>query len=198
MTRDEHLLVIFAEECAEVAQRVSKALRFGLTEIEPGQKLTNAQRIVSEMNDLTAVYNMIAGPAVAPNSKFTGLFDGKPEEWFEAMRIKQQKVSKYLLYSATCGTLAVEPSKAGTGETDMNSPGELLAAKYRAADKGENGPEGTREALEQCARMLDTYAPDLHPANELGQVDFARAMMNSVTDEIRAFLKNNPTTEKIP
>ena len=29
MTREEHLLTIVAEECAEVAQRATKALRFG-------------------------------------------------------------------------------------------------------------------------------------------------------------------------
>lgn len=105
MTRDEHLLVILAEECSEVAQRVSKALRFGLTEIEPGQALNNAQRIVAEMNDLTAAYNMVAGAAVAPDSKFAGLFDGKPEAWFAAMKARQEKVEKFLAYSATCGTL---------------------------------------------------------------------------------------------
>ncbi len=35
MNRRDHLLDILAEECAEVAIRVSKALRFGLDEV-PG------------------------------------------------------------------------------------------------------------------------------------------------------------------
>jgi hypothetical protein len=39
MTRDEHLMTIAMEECAEVAQRVSKAVRFGMEEIQPGQPL---------------------------------------------------------------------------------------------------------------------------------------------------------------
>lgn len=59
MTRTEHLLTILAEECQEVAQRVSKALRFGLTEVQPGQSLTNAERVVYELNDLLAVWRML-------------------------------------------------------------------------------------------------------------------------------------------
>jgi hypothetical protein len=66
---------------------------------------------------------------------------------------------------------------------------EALAAKFRFASRGgDDGPEGTRESLERCAKMLDTYAPDLFPANDKGQVHFARAMMESVADEIRAYL----------
>lgn len=60
-------------------------------------------------------------------------------------------------------------------------------ARQRATEDGE--PDGTREGLEQCVRMLDTYAPECFPANEQGQVHFARAMMESVADEIREFLK---------
>ena len=52
--------------------------------------------------------------------------------------------------------------------------------------------EGTRESLERCANMLDEYAPDMFPASELGQIHMERSMMESVADEIRAFLKANP------
>lgn len=73
---------------------------------------------------------------------------------------------------------------------DTATPGEVLYAAYLANERawGEGKPEGTRESLERCAKMLETYGPDLYPANELGQVDFARAMMESVVGEIRAFL----------
>jgi hypothetical protein len=37
MTREQHLLTILAEECGEVVQRASKAIRFGLDESQPGQ-----------------------------------------------------------------------------------------------------------------------------------------------------------------
>ena len=66
---------------------------------------------------------------------------------------------------------------------------EKRAAAFREQIiKGDGKPEGTRESLERCAKMLETYAPECFPANELGQVHFARAMMESVTEEIREFL----------
>ncbi len=52
---ERELLTILAEECCEVGQRVSKALRFGVNEIQPGQPLTNAQRISEELGDLFSV-----------------------------------------------------------------------------------------------------------------------------------------------
>jgi NTP pyrophosphatase (non-canonical NTP hydrolase) len=52
---DRELLTILAEECCEVGQRVSKALRFGLSEIQLGQPLDNAQRISEELGDLLGV-----------------------------------------------------------------------------------------------------------------------------------------------
>jgi hypothetical protein len=55
MNRSEHLLTCLAEECAEVGQRVSKALRFGLAEVQPGQPLNNAQRIAAEVKDVLSV-----------------------------------------------------------------------------------------------------------------------------------------------
>lgn len=80
---------------------------------------------------------------------------------------------------------ALECAAAMVGRT----PAEASAAALRASGRvGDGQPDGSREELERCARMLDTYAPELFPANDLGQIDFARAMMESVADVIRAFL----------
>lgn len=59
MTREEHLLTILAEECAEVAQRASKILRFGFYDVEPGQDLSNTQRLRGEFAHILATYEMI-------------------------------------------------------------------------------------------------------------------------------------------
>ena len=45
------LLTHLQEESAEISQRVSKAIRFGLDEIQPGQELNNRERSEEEVND---------------------------------------------------------------------------------------------------------------------------------------------------
>ena len=56
--REREILNILIEECAEVQQRVTKALRFGLDEIQEGQALTNAERIAIEVGDLQEMLHM--------------------------------------------------------------------------------------------------------------------------------------------
>jgi len=95
MTRQEQLLVILMEECAEVSQRASKALRFGLTDPagkEPDQPYTNKDRLLMEINDLYAVIDMIfdkEGPYLSPM----------------LIQDKKEKVEKYLKLSKKLGLL---------------------------------------------------------------------------------------------
>lgn len=70
---------------------------------------------------------------------------------------------------------------------DGSSDGEANYRAYCVADL-DHKPEGTPEALGQCARMLEEYGPDCFPANDSGQVHFARAMMDATAAEIRAAL----------
>lgn len=75
----------------------------------------------------------------------------------------------------------------------VGATNEELALKFRQQLlAGDGKPEGTRESLKRCATILNTYAPELFPANEQGQVHFARAMMESVADEIIAYLSTPP------
>ena len=94
MTRTEHLLWILAEECAEVAQRASKAARFGLAEVQPEQDLNNADRLRDELTDLLAVAEMLN------DDELIGCYD-----YATGKRQKREKVEKFLRYSAECGTL---------------------------------------------------------------------------------------------
>ena len=52
------LLITLGEECNEVAVRISKALRFGLDEVQPGQGLTNVARISGELRDVVTLVNV--------------------------------------------------------------------------------------------------------------------------------------------
>ena len=110
MTRAEHLLTIAVEEAAEVTQRVCKAQRFGLQQVQqdaddkPEQnpmRLTNQERIQEEFADLVAVLEMIDPGLVTVTSM--------------QIAAKRDKVERYLCRSERCGTLAPaageEPSK---------------------------------------------------------------------------------------
>jgi hypothetical protein len=98
VNRIEHLLVIFAEECAEVAQETSKALRFGINE-QRDLPTTNLDRIIKEFSQLLAMREMLETEGVYI------------EIDFQVMRDKKAKVEEYLLYSKECGTLS--PNKLG-------------------------------------------------------------------------------------
>ena len=100
MTRDEHLMVIAMEECHEVAQRLSKALRFGMEEVQPGQHMTNRERVTVEVADLRAMFDML------------GIDDDSPFVHRLALE-KRAKVEHFLNYSAECGTLAGDPAPTG-------------------------------------------------------------------------------------
>jgi len=79
---------------------------------------------------------------------------------------------------------------------DRQATGEQLAKLYRIQMlNGDGKPEGTRDELERCAKMLDTYAPECFPADDQGRVDFSRAMMESVADVIRAFIATLPAEQ---
>lgn len=94
-------------------------------------------------------------------------------------------------YDKVVAALRAELEKARESMTpEPNQEYEAKAAAFRDSMRAtEDGkPEGTADALERCAKMLDTYGPDCFPANDLGQVHFARAMMESTADEIRAFV----------
>lgn len=94
MNETEHLLTILFQECAEVQQRVSKALRFGLPEVQPGQDKTNAERIIEELNDLYAVVVMLERAGALPPSADPA-----------AIAAKEEKVLRYMAHARECGVL---------------------------------------------------------------------------------------------
>lgn len=95
MTRDEHFLTCLAEECAEVAQRVSKALRFGLAEVQRDQPLNNRERIMEEMRDLWAVLEILEDEGVLPKLAMSS----------EDVDRKRAKIERYFAISRASGTL---------------------------------------------------------------------------------------------
>lgn len=92
MTRQEYLLLVLAEEAAEIVHRASKAMRFGLDETQPDHVDNNFVRLIHELNDLVAVADL-----VEPMWMDERLIDAK-----------KLKVAKYMRYSEGLGRLDKE------------------------------------------------------------------------------------------
>ena len=95
MTRIDLLLVQLSEECAEVAVEVSKALRFGPSEVQKWQPLSNAERVARELSDLFAIVVMLQGDGVLPRN----LAD------MDVLEAKKAKVERWMEFSKECGRL---------------------------------------------------------------------------------------------
>ncbi len=59
MTEQEYLLIKLGEECSEVSHAVSKALRFSLSEIQMGHRLSNKEKLQEEIKDLIAIVEFL-------------------------------------------------------------------------------------------------------------------------------------------
>jgi hypothetical protein len=56
---------VLIEECAEVTQRATKLLRFGVDEVQPGQPLSNMQRLCMEIGDLQVMIEFAIAAGIA-------------------------------------------------------------------------------------------------------------------------------------
>jgi hypothetical protein len=83
--RERELLQILAEECSEVAVRISKMLRFGRDESNPATGVTNKLELSKEVGDLCAMVDMCEN---------AGLID--TAEVIAALERKLKKVPQYL------------------------------------------------------------------------------------------------------
>lgn len=88
ISKIDYLLTILAEECTEVGQRATKAIRFTLDEKEPDQDLTNKERLIQEFNDLYGVMCVLQQEKV-----FDDFLD------LEAIEKKMLKIEKFYKYS---------------------------------------------------------------------------------------------------
>ena len=57
---DKEVLLIALEECAEVAQAISKVFRFGFESKHPKEVLNNRERLEEEIGDLLCMIELMA------------------------------------------------------------------------------------------------------------------------------------------
>lgn len=91
MTKQEHLLTILIEECAEVQKAACKCLRFGENDQNPATKRKNIDELTHEVNDLLAVIELL-----------------KIEKDIKKQQQKVGKIDYWLGYSKTKGKLDVD------------------------------------------------------------------------------------------
>ncbi|QDH49663.1 pyrophosphatase [Pantoea phage Kyle] len=91
-TRDQFLLGLLAEECAEIAQECSKCDRFGLDERMNDSTPPNRERLQNEVQDLFAVLSLLT-------DKFG--FNFEPNE--DKIMAKLNKIDFYYQYSKSIG-----------------------------------------------------------------------------------------------
>jgi hypothetical protein len=96
LTRQQRYLIGAEEECLEVGQRISKALLFGIDEVQEGQPLNNRERLIYEFNDLCTMMELALGYPI-------GMLIDK-----DMMQLKREKFEKYLQYSKSLGLLEGE------------------------------------------------------------------------------------------
>lgn len=67
--RDQEILLITQEECAEVTQAISKCFRFGLDNYKPGKPKTNREHLEEELGDLMAMVTLMEMHGLISQSK---------------------------------------------------------------------------------------------------------------------------------
>lgn len=94
MNREQYLLLKLIEELGEAAKNAAKAMQFGGEDKEPGQGLTNFDRLYLELDDVRAAIAMLV---LEPSSTF--------EYWPNAANINNKitKVEHYYGVSQELG-----------------------------------------------------------------------------------------------
>lgn len=97
MNKEQMLLTLLSEECAEVAQLASKSIRFGLDSYEPLTGVSNIDGLHNELIDIIAVVQYL-------NYEYNFNFDFDNIDW-KAVAAKKERIDKYMKYSVNLGRL---------------------------------------------------------------------------------------------
>ena len=97
MNKEQMLLTLLSEECAEVAQLASKSIRFGLDSCDPTTGKSNMSALHQELIDIIAVVQYL-------NYEYNFRFDFDNIDW-KAVAAKKERIDKYMKYSVDLGRL---------------------------------------------------------------------------------------------
>jgi len=94
MNTENYLLACISEEAGEVVQAVGKGQRFGLMDVNEDTGDVNLERLILEVHDLLAVYEMLCAEINISYEIDKSLLDKK-----------KLKVEKFMKYSKEKGIL---------------------------------------------------------------------------------------------
>lgn len=103
MNLEQYLLIKLIEEAAEIQQRATKMLRFGINEIQPGQEKENVERLFDELIDFTIVVDKL--------SRHPSFVLDVKDNFSDSRAKKEARFEEYLNYSKKMG-LVVEKDKS--------------------------------------------------------------------------------------
>jgi NTP pyrophosphatase (non-canonical NTP hydrolase) len=75
--KENEILLITQEECAEVTQAISKCYRFGLDNFKPGKPKTNRQHLAEELGDLQAMIDLCVVSGLVSKEELDTASDNK-------------------------------------------------------------------------------------------------------------------------
>jgi len=114
MTKEQYLLLYLIEEMTECVNRASKAIRFTLQEKEPGQDLTNEERLIGEIVDVMAVAQMMF-------DKANGIMkDVSPEKLEKMLKEKSEKIVNMTQKSGRLGVIIDQTLDDEDGYTTLD------------------------------------------------------------------------------
>lgn len=98
MKKNEYLALVAMEECAEIQQALSKAIRFGFDDHHPSRTdETNEEQMLTEFYQLTAMIEEL---------QKQGIIEGFTQEKIDQVKQdKIEKVYKYMEYSKGKGLM---------------------------------------------------------------------------------------------
>jgi NTP pyrophosphatase (non-canonical NTP hydrolase) len=67
--KQQEILLITQEECAEVTQAISKCFRFGIDGLKPGKPKTNREHLEEEAGDLLCMIQLMMEHGLLEESK---------------------------------------------------------------------------------------------------------------------------------
>ena len=106
MNRIDLLLTHFSEECVETALRACKASRYGLDDIQPGQSLTNAQRIAEKLLGLITTVAILESEGVILMPRDEGVEKRK--------KAKAARILKHIEEKVGCSRVTKEMATTST------------------------------------------------------------------------------------